>query len=247
MLNNDADLELELGATEVALKHLVSASGTFAGLISEVARCYTGSQTDPVEWLVEVRPGSVKLPVRGRPVSQTLKAVAVPEVASAIAEGLALLDARAERPAYFTDKALEQAKALANLTASVPIAVRNGGAPARLTKRLAANVDDVLGAPLESYGTVEGRLEGLNLHGKRPSFAVYEPLTGHKVECRFTTQVTLESLRPVIGRRVGIRGQIHSRPNGLRVSVDAREIRTFREADERPSPDEVRGILKGYV
>jgi hypothetical protein len=247
MNEDQADLELQLGSAEVALKQLVSAGSIFAALINEVAKSYAGTQVEPVEWLVELRPGSVKMPVRGRP-STELRATAIPELSAAIAEGLAALDERAERPDYFNDKALEQAKALANLASpDAPISVRNGREKAELSKRVAANVDDVLGAPLESYGTVEGHLEGLNLHGARPRFAVYEPLTGHRVECRFTPQVTLDDLRPAIGRRVGVRGEIKSRRNGVRVSVAARELRILGEEADLPSPDAVFGILRGYV
>jgi hypothetical protein len=108
------------------------------------------------------------------------------------------------------------------------------------------NVDEVLGAPLESYGTVEGTLEAFNLHGQKPTFAVYEPLTGHRVDCHFTASVTVDDLRPAIGNRVGVRGPIKTRPSGVRMSVEAETLYVLPDEPDLPGPDEVVGILKGY-
>ncbi len=242
------NLELELGAPEVALKHLVSATGTFAGLINEVARSYLGAAREPVIWIVEVKPGSVKLPVRPQPATDAIRPSALPEMVTAIVEGLKLIESRPERPAYFTDTALQQAKALGNLASSErPVIVRNGREQAVLTKRVPANVDEVLGKPVASFGTVEGRLEAFNIHGPTPTFSVYDVLTGSPIACRLTERVTLEDLRPAIGRRVGVRGPLKRRPNGDPVTVEAWELRVFPSQGELPKPEDVLGILNGRV
>jgi hypothetical protein len=241
-----AHLELDLDAPEVALQHLVSAASTFAALLREVARAYLGTAQDPVRWIVEVRPGSVKLPLRPTPALEQVSPSAFPEVIATVTEGIALLDRTAKRPAHFTDKALEQAKALANLAGpEVPINVRNGRAKVPVTKRIAANVDEVLGAADPSYGTVEGLLEALNIHGTNRTFGVYDALTGKKVECKLIGKVTVDDLGPAIGKRVAVRGLILSRSTGERISVQADELDIF-DAEGLPSPEDVIGILKGY-
>lgn len=242
-----ADLELVLDAPEVAFRHLISAGSIFAALIGEVARAYTHSQREPVEWIVNVEAGSLKVPLRGRPTNGALSPSAIAEIAATISDGLATIDERPERPPYFTDKALLQAKSLANLARDeLPIAVRHDGRRVEVSKQLMTHVERVLGKPRKSYGTVEGKLEGLQLHGPLPQFAVYEFLSGHKVECHFTEDVTLDDLRPAIGRRVGVRGEIKSTPEGVRLSVEAHELRVFPPDDELPTPDDVLGILAGY-
>ena len=128
-------------------------------------------------------------------------------------------------------------------------AVRTGlfkGARARLTTRLIANVEQVLGEDERSVGTVEGALEAVNVHGQSSKFNVYDALTGSKVECHFTASVTLDDLRPAIGRRVAVRGLIRSRPDGRPVSIDAEELHVFPAEEELPSPEDVYGILSGY-
>lgn len=244
--DGSAHLELELGATDVALHHLVSAGGTFAGLIHEVARSYLGTRKDPLRWIVTVEKGSVRLPLRPEVAHDEVAPSAIPGLIEAITNGLALLDMRAERPVHFSDKALQDAKALSNLVSDeLPITVRNGKESAELSKRVAANVDDLLGPPETSYGTVEGALEGIQIHGAKNQFAVYDALTGVRTECRLSEDVTLDDLRPAIGKQVGIRGEITRRASGDRIIV-AHALSIFPSEDDLPSVEDVLGILEGY-
>src|SRR5262249_28370126 len=155
-----------------------------------------------VRWVVDIREGSVRLPVRGEPANETVRPSAIHELGGVIVEGIALLEREAERPEYFSDKALEQAKALANLSSDqLPVRVRNGRAPlVRITKQLLANVEKVLGEPTKSYGTVEGSLEVVNIHSGR-YFNIYDPLTGKAIACQFGEYVALEEVLAAVGKR----------------------------------------------
>ena len=235
-----ARLELELGADEVAFQHLISASSTFAGLLREVAREYLGTE-GAVRWIVTLEPGSVRIPVRGEPVS-TIPADAVEDLSQFIAGGLMAMDEEATRPPYFTNKALGQAKALANLASDeLPIIVRNGHAEAKLTKRVMTHVDEVLGPPRESFGTVEGRLEAINIHGPH-QFVVFDAVSGTRAECYFGDRVPLEEVGAAIGHRVSVRGAIKTRVDGTK-HIDVTQFRRFLPESELPSAEDVRGIL----
>ncbi len=233
------DLELRIGGDEVLLKHLVAASDRFSALINEVARTYTGAAAGSIRWVVEVKEGSVRLPLHGSPVSDAVAAPAIHELADVIAKGVALIEKRPERPDYFTDKALEKAKELAKVP---EVCIRNGAAPIELTGHLMANVDQLLGKPKRVFGTVEGRLEKLDIHGPS-NFIVYSSLTGKSVKCRFGKYVSLEEVTAAVGKRVGARGLVERRPNGEQVSVDVQELRVL---PEPVSADEVVGIFQGY-
>lgn len=244
MSEHDTDLELKFDADRVALKHLVAASGTFAQLISEVARKFT-DQSESITWFVEVKPGSVCLPVHG--LSDSLADNVIPSLCTAIASGISEVNAEPVRPRYFSDKALEQLKSLTRLSSDeLPISVRNGGSPVLLTAGTVANIDEFFGPPKITYGTIEGKLDAVQLHGKNPTFSVYETLSGNRVECKLTESITLDELRRGIGCRVGVRGRIKSRGNGERVSIEPEELDIFPPEIELPSPSEVRGILRGY-
>jgi hypothetical protein len=237
--NTHPDLELGIGGDEVLLKHLVAASDRFSALINEVARSYTGASPASIRWVVEIKPGSVRLPLHGSPANDAIAAPAIPELADVIAKGVALIEEKPERPEYFTDKALEKAKELAKVPA---IYIRNGGPPVQLTGHLMANVDQLLGKPQRVFGTVEGRLEKLDIHGPS-TFIIYSSLTGRSVKCRFGKYVSLEEVTAAVGKRVGARGLVDRRPNGEQISVEVQELRLL---PEPVSADEVLGIFKGY-
>ena len=237
------DLEIEVGhGVSVELRSLATVSQKFAGLIDEVAREYTGVQR-PVRWVVEVESGSVRLPLRAEPVGENIRPSMVHEIGSVVADGLSALEESPVRPDHFNDKALDLAKGLASMASEdLPLAVRNGHAAVKITHQISVNVEKVLGAPRESFGTVEGLLEALNVHGSARDFSVW-PLEGSAIKCIFGDRLDLEmDILPAISKRVAARGKIKTRPSGERISVEVDELEVL------PSPvsaDEVTGILKG--
>jgi hypothetical protein len=240
----DHHLELDFDSNEVTLGQLVSASSVFAQLIREVAKQYAGTDREPVRWLVEVRPGSVKLPVRGVPTLERLSEDEVEEIATAVLDGLVTLDDRPERPKFFSDRALVEAKTLANMTTEqLPITVRNGNKAAPATKRLMTHVDEVLGPPRDSIGTVEGKLQALNTHERPRRFTIYDLLTDRRVDCFFSSRIELDEVLAAVERRVAVTGIIKTRPSGERLSIEAHELRVFPAEEELPTPDEVLGII----
>jgi hypothetical protein len=238
------DLELEVGhGVAVDLRSLVNVSQKFSSLLEEVARDYTGVSRS-LRWVVEVKPGSVRLPLRGETRAENLSPAVAHEVGTVIAKGLSDLEATPERPEHFTDKALSLAKELASCaTEELPIAIWNGSAGGRVTKQLSVNAEKVLGTPEVTFGTIEGRLEALSIHGTK-DFSVW-PLGGNKVKCVFGSRLDLEAeVLPAVNKRVAVRGRIKTKPNGERVSVDVEELRVI--GTNPVSADDVKGILKGY-
>ncbi|MGN6216801.1 MAG: hypothetical protein ACTHN7_07580 [Solirubrobacterales bacterium] len=238
------DLEIEVGhGVDVDLSSLVSVSQKFSSLIEEVARDYTGLSRS-VRWLVEVKPGSVRLPLRGEPRAENVSPAVAHEVGTVIAKGLTGLEAAAERPEHFTDKALSLAKDLANCaTEELPIAIWNGSAGGRVTKQLSVNAEKVLGTPEVTFGTIEGRLEALSIHGTK-DFSVW-PIGGNAIKCVFGSRLDLDvDVLPAVGKRVAVEGKIKTKPNGERVSVEVEELRVI--GSSPVAADDVKGILAGY-
>jgi hypothetical protein len=238
MADQDQDeVLLELDAPYVSLAVLVSAAGTLANLVGEVSRSVLKGES--VEWTVEVRTGSVVLPVKPQAATDVRA-----RLVRAVSEGMALVEAQPERPPHFTDRALVQARALANLsTDDHPIRVGDGHRAVRLTKALVAHVDQVTGDAPPRIGTVEGRLEAVNVHG-RPTFSIWERSSGQRVECVAGESLTVEDMGAALGRRVAVRGRIRASKGGEKRRIDATELHVFPAEEELPSADEVRGILK---
>lgn len=237
--HSDQSVRLEIDAPLVPISTLVSAAGIFANLVAEVSRDLLQSG-EPVQWTVSLEKGSVVMPARPQLPDAERRALV-----HAVAEGLATVEERAERPPYFNDRALVQARALGNLsTDDIPIRVGNGARAVRVTKQTVAHVDRLTGDAPPSVGSVEGKLEAVDIHGKS-QFVVWERRTGTRVECiADVDEITLDDLRAALGRRVAVRGRIRASKSGEKRRVYATELRVFPAEEDLPSADDVRGILR---
>ncbi len=234
----DLELEIGVGMAEVEFRHLVSVSSTFAQLVNEVAQSY-GGDAKGVKWIVgEVKEGSVRLPLRAKPADD---AVAVDrELPSVITQGIAQLEREATRPEHFSDKALEQVKALAN--AGLPVRVSNGAGRLSISKEIGRHAEQALAKTHAHFGTLEGRLEELHLHQAK-EFSIWEP-DGTKVRCFFSKHLTLDDILEGVDKRVAVRGTIRSRSDGQAISINV-ETLTVLGLEAVPA-DEVRGIFKDH-
>jgi len=101
------------------------------------------------------------------------------------------LERRSVRPRDVLDDGLIAAKELvATLDRGLTeIIISSEGVSARLTQRLAANVDAILGTRFYYVDTeLEGRLEGIVVHGREPEFYIYDLLTDDRTRCIFSPE-----------------------------------------------------------
>jgi hypothetical protein len=244
MARAERELELRIDADWVPVGIHNAAASTFTQLIQEVERTLTGGR-GAVEWEVRVESGSSRLLVRG---SKSSDAATAHAVAEAIANGVLGLAGGTVRPTGFSDRALGQVKALANLSSDeLPVSIQNGGDPIPLTSAVAAGAEAAIGAATISYGVLEGRLESVQLHGPRPTFSIYSAIDGEKIECRLTDAISVEELRSGINRRVAVGGRIKTRAGGERVSIEPESLEVFPDEADLPSIDDARGILKRFA
>jgi hypothetical protein len=240
-------LELE-PAARLTLGQLSRIEEIVAALIREVGGAVVDGDPDSVRWYVEsiTSASPIRFELRPEPATDAVAYSKMPEVVHAVAGGLAQLELHAERPPFFTDRALERAADLVDqLGRGLPaIRVGNATAPVPLTARLKANVTEVLGERrfVESFGTVEGRLETVSVHDRR-YFNVYDELTGERIECHFGGDLTPSDVGRAVGRRVAVTGLIRSRTTGEIVSVQAEDLYVFPDPENLPSADDVLGIL----
>jgi len=111
-----------------------------------------------------------------------------------------------------------------------------------LSTRFVANIDEKLGKIVHSKGTVKGRLEKLNLHG-RSEFTLYPPIGRHAVTCVFP-EALFQTVRRAIQHSVTVSGLLTYRgdsPYPERVRVDSIEIHP--SDDELPTLSSLRGLL----
>jgi hypothetical protein len=234
---DDDKLRLELDAPSISLAKFASATNAFADLVQHISRNFGGGK--PIDWTVEAERGSLVI-------------VAQPQVdpgqrspiISAIVDGVESIETRAEQPPYFDEQALQKARTLASLsTAEMTVRIRNGHRRTQITSHLIANVDEVTGEAPPRIGSIEGRLEAINVHGKA-TFAIWERLTGTRVECYVADQDTVDKLGQALKHRVEVRGRIRASKTGTKRRMDVKQLRIFASEEALPSADDVRGILR---
>ena len=167
-------------------------------------------------------------------------------VVSACIDGVALLVGKRARPSEFNDDALLHVMQIAKWANGDIRAVRVESptvpAPASITRELTTTVERVLPQGY-SLGSVEGRLEGLNIH-TQPKFTVYDAVTGRAVSCYFS-DADLDAVKAAIGRKVIVRGRLRRDPDGRPKQV--RRIEFFKPFDDVPEtpPPDAAGLFQG--
>lgn len=232
---------------QVTLRRLVEALDTWTDLLREVATDVAGAAgRDAVRFVVtEAKAGSFDLTARPQPAKRTVSVAVMPRITKTITSGLRALERRAVRPKHFSDAALVKVRDLGKLTSpETPIIkIGNGEDPILLSSRLLANVEAVLAPEVNSIGTVEGKLEGLIIHGKR-RLLIYDSLTNHQVTCYFAERIPYSDVLAAFGKRVAVSGMIRSRRSGERVDIQASRLYVFPSDEELPTAADVRGVLK---
>jgi hypothetical protein len=233
---------------QVTLKRLGNAVDAWTDFLREVGRDVAGmTGRDAVRYVItEAKSGSFTLSVRPQAARKNVPAAVIPRIAQTVTSGIRTLERGAHRPKHFSDLALLKLRDLALLAdpETPTVKIGNGaGDGIALSSRLLANVEAVLAPELTSIGTVEGKLEGLIIHGKN-RFLIFDPLTGRQVICYFGGRVEWEAVLKAFGKRVAATGFIHSRRAGEKVSIQVNRLHVFQPDEELPSSGDVLGILK---
>lgn len=243
-MDEGARLRLKLDGPEVTLSDVRSALDALADLVRDVSESLAGRR-DVVRWVVrDASAGSFAIELAGESFGDNVPPTTAREVTRSVVTGLASLQLSAQRPRHFSDSAMRNARALGVLANGHAILVDSGAlGSASVTSKVLAHVDEVIGPRFESYGTVEGVLEGISVHGKR-RFEIYDLLTGHKVECFFADRIPLDEVLGAFTKRVSARGILRTRQTGERLSIEVREFSVFPDDRELPDAERVRGLLK---
>jgi hypothetical protein len=240
-----AQLVLEV-PVDAPLRGVIDTESDFLGVVGEVGREVTELSSEPVRWLLaHARTnGVIQLRLRGVPANDRVPAAAVPQIVRAVSHGLVTVETTAERPDYFTDRALELSQDIAERSREIgPVRVTDGDIVTPITPAgVGQHVTQLLGARYSDYGSVEGRLEGVIIHGDR-YFNVYDELTGRRIRCHFANRIPVRHVADALEHRVAVYGQITYRSGGDIATVVAEELIMFPSPDLLPTADDVRGIL----
>jgi len=213
----------------------------FVDILDAATKDVAGSAR-AIRWIVSVEAGSSRVHALAESPAPNAR---VPQVATVVARGLKLIGRRPQRPKHFSDAALVAAHDLGEVGGELRAKVRAQGGTtptaADISRKVAVNVEVLLGARFQDYGTIEGRLQTLSERGGL-HFAVYDALTDKAVRCAVSADRMAEAWK-AFGRRVAVSGPIHYRRDGHPISIDVEHLTIFPNERDLPTADDVYGLF----
>jgi hypothetical protein len=247
----ELDFEIQGRPGEIAAYTFEKAVARAIGLLDEFDSAISGQRRGTLRWVISRlhSNGNLLVGFQSRPKSR-LKvdrpADIGPIVARSFLTGFDDLENKCETPAYLSEFGLHQADKLTRL-------IGNGGptgfrfnspdSTVTVTAKTSENIGKLLPIKRTSIGSVEGKLEGVNLH-HRPRVIIYHTVTKKAVTCEFNQEKLMEQVKDCLGKNVTVFGILHKNMNGdtLRVTMDrlalTQDIRlASAEHDEGPDPE----------
>jgi len=164
----------------------------------------------------------------------------------AVELGLAAIDAlegRKQLPDGVPDEFVDGMRDLADLGIRSKVRTKAGRAShlVVLTRNVVETAEE-LHEPesAQEFGSIEGSLEGLDIHGKFEC-AIYTDFGGHRVVTEFEEK-TLAKIMTAFGKRVLARGTITSNKLGRPIRIQAETLEVIPSDDDLPSIDDLVGI-----
>lgn len=240
-----ARIGLTLSGDTIPLGMFIEAARNFRTLLSELDVSISGSRN--LEWIIsDLSVGSAVLAVA----PSLLNEEAIdrsPIIISAALAGMETIEKTAEWPLHFTDEALVKAKELVGLINShverISLFGNTGQGETkriRVTQRIAANVDQLIGPSSFALGSVEGTLETLTIHGGN-WFNLYDVISLRRIRCYCTREV-IDELSDDLGKRVLAKGEVKFNMRGQPISVKLKDYKVF--GNKRlPHVKDIRGLF----
>lgn len=236
------DITLEIDEEVISIADFQKATDSFLGLVRELSKAVS-SNADSSAWQIKVYVGSAGVGVMAPP-SSGLDPFRIRNV---MVSGLKSL-ANGIRPGEFTDKAIEQARALASLfkKSTIEPNIRiwsQREESVKIGRSIANGANKLLSLDHEEDGTVDGVLEKVDGHGKL-QFFVYDVIDNHSVKCEFTSDQLPQALAS-FQQRIEVVGRVKFRKDGVPVSIKASRIINYPSKSEIPTLSQMRALLSG--
>lgn len=166
------------------------------------------------------------------------------EVVHALIGGMRILETEGTTPPYLSEQGIGFTKSMLKLIGDNGVSgieILNHSDSVKLTAQASANVDLLLPVRYVSIGSVEGRLEQINVHTRTPRFTVYHHRTRKAVACAFPREM-LDEIKGFLGEPVVVQGRIQHNAKHEPLRIELESIRPLRTRTELPALSLIRGI-----
>ena len=163
--------------------------------------------------------------------------------------GMEIIEKGGVWPEHFTETALLKAKEIVSIINGKVERISffgnagEGSKRVRVTQRVAANVDQLVGTSTTAMGAIEGTLETLTIHGGA-AFNIYDVITARRIRCVCDRKTLNELAAPdIMGKRVLVDGEIKFNLHGHPVSIKVIHHRLLRDRKDLPQAKDIRGLF----
>jgi len=251
-----AKLRFEINGKKgrVEFPTFTKATASFLALLNEIAGAVPSGADGRLSWYVDdlSANGSLLVEVHSQVQKRTKRQKGQPrdfspDVAQSLVDGLENVEVHGTSPPYLSQGGLEKMNRLLGLlerngakgfTAGIPGIDRE----VRVGKKAVKNIAKLLPEKRSEIGSIEGRIEAINIHGKS-RFVVYDSITKKGVTCRVddSPSVSIDDIKDALGRKVCVSGVVSLNERSEVVSVRAQGLRVFRMASELPKASDLTG------
>lgn len=130
---------------------------------------------------------------------------------------------------------------------NLKVSLKSEAAEVRIRKNLKEVIEPLTLPETKLTGSVEGRMEYVNIHGGQNKFRIYSKIPPEQVFCSFSTD-KMEEAREALGRKVRIFGELtYPRASNFPKAVEVETIELLPEDDELPKLMDLRGIASDII
>ena len=238
-------LKLEGEAKSIPLRVFLTAVQNELKILADLDTAISGEPKGTLDWYVtEMRVGSLEVVTESRSRSDYRDIGA--EVSKGIVASLEEIERRGATPPYLSHHGMQSVKKLLGTVGKgkatgLLMASPSENVSISVTAKAADNVRQLLPIRYHSLGSVEGKIEMINIHGGS-RFVVYDSRTRRAITCQFDSKMWMDTVKKALGQRVNISGMVHANTRGEPLRVEIDDIRILRSKKELPSIDDIAGI-----
>ena len=227
----------------ISVRGFLSAIDSWLKILDDLDSAISREPQGSLDWFVtDLSKGSLTVEVESR--SRLEEKNVAPEVASAFVTGVQQIEREGASPPYLSEVGMQKMRQLVRLVGregTSGFEVTHLEQTVEISGRASANIDQLIRVQQHSIGSVEGRLETISIHGRRPRFIVYDALTRKAITCKFDPEPWLDKVKDALGHRVNASGEVHYNVKAEPLRVELQGLRILREKDELPRTTEVSG------
>jgi hypothetical protein len=226
----ELDFEIKGRPGDVSASTFKDALFYAVGLLQEFDSAISGRPRGSLRWYISRLHSNTGLLVAFRPKLKPVRRSKdriddpSPTVTTSFLNGFEDLEYRCETPAYLSEYGLHKAEDLTGLirkNGATGFRFASANRSVDVSERTSDNLAKLLPIKRQAIGSVEGKLEGINLH-RNSRFIVYHAITNKAVTCQFDSEKFLNKVKEYLGSRVIVFGTLHKNVNGdtLRITME---------------------------